>query len=297
MKYKSGFVNIIGRPNVGKSTLTNALLGERLSIITHKPQTTRHRILGILSEENFQIVFSDTPGLVYDPKYKMHRVMNRYVHSTIEDADVMLFITDPGEKYNEEDPIISILSKVEVPIILLINKIDIFTTDQVDQTIAWWKNIMNFNQIQPISALKENNTSKLLNDIIKLLPEGPAYYPTDQLSDKNERFFVAEMIREQILKLYSQEIPYSCEINVTTFKEEESKKGTLVRIFAEIYVARKTQKSIIIGKNGASIKQVGIESRKTIEAFLGKHVFLELYVKVQDNWRDDDRSLKSFGYN
>lgn len=295
--HKSGFVNIIGRPNVGKSTLTNVLLGERMSIITHKPQTTRHRVLGILSEDDFQMVLSDTPGIVYDPKYKMHRIMNSYVHSTVEDADIMLFITDPGEQYNEDDPIIAIMEKVEVPVILIINKVDLFTNDQIEQTIQWWTKRTKFTQVHPISALKEFNTSNLLKAIINLLPEGPAYFPKDQLSDKNERFFVAEMIREQILNLYKQEIPYSCEINVTTFKEEESRKGPLVRIFAEIYVARKTQKAIIIGKNGASIKQVGIEARKSIEAFLGKQVFLELYVKIQDNWRDDDRSLKSFGYN
>lgn len=295
--HRSGFVNIIGRPNVGKSTLSNAILGERMSIITHKPQTTRHRILGILSEDDYQIVLSDTPGFVYDPKYKMHRVMNSYIHSTIEDADIMLFMTDPGEEYKENDPIIEILQKVEVPLFLLVNKTDIFSTAEVDACISWWQKHITFHKVFAISALREIHTDELLKDLISLLPEGPAYYPKDQLSDKTERFFVEEMIREQILKQYSQEIPYSCEIQVTTFKEEESKKGSIVRIFAEIYVARKTQKSIIIGKNGASIKNLGIEARKSIEAFLDKQVFLELYVKVKDNWRDDDRSLKSFGYN
>lgn len=295
--HKSGFVNIIGRPNVGKSTLTNALLGERMSIITHKPQTTRHRILGILSEDDFQLILSDTPGLVYDPKYKMHKIMNSYVHSTIEDADVMIFLTEPGEIYKDEDPMFSILKKIEAPTFLVINKIDLFDQKAVQKTVDWWNERYSFTQVHCLSALEKAGTEGLLKSILASLPEGPVYYPKDQLSNKSERFFVSEMIREQLLVQYSQEIPYSCEINVTSFTEEESKKGPLVRIFAEIYVSRKTQKAIIIGKQGAAIKKLGTEARKSIEAFLGTKVFLELYVKIKDNWRDDERSLKSFGYN
>ncbi|MCB0568823.1 MAG: GTPase Era [Phaeodactylibacter sp.] len=295
--HKSGFVNIIGRPNVGKSTLMNALLGERMSIITNKPQTTRHRIIGILSEPEYQVVFSDTPGVIEDPSYKMHEMMNRFVSTTFEDADIMMFVTEVGEKYGEGDPLIGKLKSIEVPLFLVLNKIDLATEAQILQCIRQWNEWAPFRESIPISALNKSNTDKLLELIVQYLPEGPEYYPKDQLTDRPERFFVSEIIRENILELYHQEIPYSCEVAVLAFKEEETTRGEpLVRISAEIFVARNTQKAIIIGKNGAAIKKLGTEARKDIETFLEKKVFLELHVKVKDNWRDDERMLRHFGY-
>lgn len=295
--HKSGFVNIIGQPNVGKSTLMNALVGEQMSIITNKPQTTRHRILGIVSDENYQIVFSDTPGIVRDPSYKMHEAMNRYVSTTFEDADVMLFVTSVEEQYSKGDPIMEQLAKVEVPLFLVINKIDATNEERVIELINFWKKQVTFTETIPISALEKQNTEQLLQLILQYLQEGPVYYPKDQLTDRPERFFVSEIIREKILILYQQEVPYSCEVVVIAFQEDETKTGEpLIRIGAEIYVARKTQKAIIIGKNGSAIKQLGTDARKSIEAFLEKKVFLELHVKIKDNWRDDERMLRHFGY-
>lgn len=290
--HKSGFINIIGRPNVGKSTLMNTLVGERMSIITHKPQTTRHRIIGIISEDEYQLVFSDTPGVVRDPAYKMHEAMNRFVKSTFEDADIMLFLTEPGEKYEEDDPLIESLQKVEATLILVINKTDTASPDEIVQLIKWWNDKINFTETVPISALHKSNTDTLLELILKYTPEGPAYYPKDQLTDRPERFFVSEIIREKILLQYKQEIPYSCEVIVEEFKESPE----IIRIRAVIYVARKTQKSILIGKGGSAIKRLGTESRKAIETWLQNKVFLDLHVKVRENWRDDDRQLKYFGY-
>ena len=296
--HKSGFVNIIGRPNVGKSTLMNALLGERMSIITNKPQTTRHRIIGILNGEDHQVVFSDTPGIIRDPAYKMQEVMNRFVNTTFEDADIMLFVTEAGERFRDDDPIIERLKHAEAPLFLLLNKIDLASDGQILQLLQDWSARLPFKELIPLSALHKKNTDKLLELILQYLPEGPEYYPKDQLTDRPERFFVSEIIRESILELYHQEIPYSCEVAVLDFKEDKTTSGAaLVRISAEIYVARSTQKSIIIGKGGTAIKQLGTEARKGIEKFLEKKVFLELHVKVKDNWRDDDRMLRHFGYN
>ncbi len=291
-KHFSGFVNIIGRPNVGKSTLMNALVGEKMSIITNKPQTTRHRIIGIVSGDDHQIVFSDTPGIVEDPGYKMHEAMNRFVESTFHDADVMLFVTDMLESYKKDDPIIEKLNKVEVPLFLVINKIDLSKPLEVAQKIQSWNTLVNFTETFPIAALKKKNTDLLLEYLIKNMPEGPEYYPKDQLTDKSERFFVSEIIREKILLQFKQEIPYSCEVVVEEFKDD----GQLVKIRATIYVARNTQKSIIIGKEGVSIKRLGTSARIDIERFLERKVFLDLFVKVKENWRDDDRQLKHFGY-
>lgn len=296
--HKSGFVNIIGRPNVGKSTLMNALVGERMSIITNKPQTTRHRIIGIVNDDDYQVVFSDTPGVVRDPAYKMHEAMNRFVDSTFKDGDVMLFLTEPNEHYSEDDPILQKLKKLETPVFLVINKIDTIGDREVADLIQQWNMMIDFTETIPISALKKNNTDTLFNLILKYLEEGPVYYPKDQLTDKPERFFVSEIIREKILQQYAQEIPYSSEVIVESFKETETKSGEpLVRISALIFVARKTQKSIIIGKGGTAIKKLGSAARKDIEVFLESKVFLELFVKVKDNWRDNDRMLKQFGYN
>ena len=295
--HKSGFVNIIGRPNVGKSTLMNALVGERMSIITNKPQTTRHRIIGIVSDEDYQVVFSDTPGIIQDPSYKMHKAMNKFVRTTFEDGDVMLFLTEPGEHYTEDDPIVERLKKMEVPLFLVINKID--TTDEktILDLIKQWNMLIPFKETIPISALEKTNTETLFELILKYLPEGPVYYPKDQFTDRSERFFASEIIREKILQQYQQEIPYSCEVVVDAYKETTTNKGEpIVRISAVIYVARKTQKSILIGKGGFAIKKLGSSARKQIERFVDSKVFLELFVKVKENWRDDDRLLKHFGY-
>lgn len=296
-KHQSGFVNIIGRPNVGKSTLMNALVGERMSIITSKPQTTRHRIIGILSGDTFQIVFSDTPGLIRDPAYKMQEAMNSFVKSSFEDADLVLFVTEDGEKYDEDDPLLNRLKNLNVPVFLLINKTDLTSPQNIAQLIRWWNDRINFTETVPISALYQSNTDKLLQLILDYLPEGPPYYPKDQLTDKPERFFVSEIIREKILLLYQQEIPYSTEVIVDEFKEGETKTGDdLVKIHATIFVVRKSQKPILIGRGGDAIKKLGSEARKAIETWLGKRVFLELHVKVRANWRDDERQLRHFGY-
>lgn len=295
--HRSGFVNIIGNPNVGKSTLMNALVGERMSIITNKPQTTRHRIIGIISGDDFQVVFSDTPGIIKDPKYKMQEAMNRFVRGTFDDADLMLFVTEVTEEYKEDDPIFEQLKKLECPKFLVLNKIDLVSPEVVLQKIKWWNDRASFSETYPISALKKSNTPELLEGIKKHLPEGPAYYPKDQLTDRPERFFVSEIIREKILQNYHQEIPYSVEVNVESFKEEKTKKGEpMVRIYAYIYVGRDTHKMIILGKKGSAIKRLGTSSRLSIEKWLRKKVFLELHVKVKDNWRDDERMLKHFGY-
>lgn len=296
-KHHSGFVNIIGRPNAGKSTLMNALVGERMSIITAKPQTTRHRIIGLLSDDDYQIVFSDTPGVIKDPSYKMQEVMNHYVKSTFKDGDIMLFVTGMDEKYEDDDPIIAQLQKIDIPIFLVLNKIDTAKQDEVVACLKQWGERIKFQEFFPISALHKQGTKGLLEIIIKNLPEGPVYYPKDQLTDRPERFFVSEIIREQILELYHQEIPYSCEVNVESFKETTTRKGEdLIRISAMIYVMRDTQKSIIIGKKGSSIKALGTQARQSLEKFLESKVFLELHVKVRDNWRDNDNLLKRFGY-
>lgn len=295
--FKSGFVNIIGRPNVGKSTLMNALVGERMSIITSKPQTTRHRIIGIVSDDNFQIVFSDTPGIIENPAYKMQEAMNRFVHSTFEDADLMLFVTEVGETYADDDPILERLRQVEAPLFLVLNKTDLVRPDRIIELLKMWNDRLPFTESIPVAALHQSNTDRLLEVILRYLPEGPEYYPRDQLTDRPERFFVSEIIREKILEQYHQEIPYSCEVTVESFKETETKTGEpLVRISALIFVARKTQKSILIGKGGEAIKKLGTGARKAIETFLEQKVFLELHVKVKENWRDDERSLQQFGY-
>lgn len=295
--HQSGFVNIIGRPNVGKSTLMNALVGERMSIITSKPQTTRHRIIGLLSDDDFQIVFSDTPGIIENPAYKMQTAMNSFVAITFEDADIMLFVTEPNEKYEDDDLIIERLKKVEVPLFLVFNKIDTISEEELQTHLSNWKKRLNFSAIMPIAALHKTNTDELLQLILDHLPEGPAYYPKDQLTDRPERFFVSEIIREKILELYHQEIPYSTEVIVDSFKETTTKMGEpLVRITAYIYVSRRTQKPIIIGRGGSAIKKLSTEARKSIEKFVEKKVYLELLVKIKDNWRDDERMLKHFGY-
>ncbi len=294
--HKSGFVNIIGRPNVGKSTLINALLGERMSIISHKPQTTRHRIIGIYNEPNVQIVFSDTPGIITDPSYKMQEAMNSFVHSTFEDADLMLLITEAGEPYPKDSSLLQRLTKLDKPVFLVINKTDTANPEQIAHMIAAWNKAQTFTEIIPISALHGQQLDLLLRLIKEQLPEGPPFYPKDQLTDKPERFFVSEIIREKILLLYHQEIPYSCEVVVDSFKELENTARPTLHIHATIYVIRQTQKGIIIGKKGEAIKRLGIAARNSIEQFLERKVFLELHVKVRTDWRNDERMLRNFGY-
>ncbi len=295
--HKSGFVNIIGRPNVGKSTLMNIMVGEKMSIITNKPQTTRHRIIGIVSNPDSQIVFSDTPGIIADPSYKMQEAMNRFVASTFEDADVMLFVTDTEEKYTDDDPIIKRLQRVKIPLFLLINKTDLSSPDKIIPLIQWWNKRITFKETIPISALNKKNVDTVLKLIVDNLPEGPVYYPKDQLTDRNERFFISEIIREKILLFYHQEIPYSCEVIVNSFKNTVTKNNEpLVRISTTIFVARESQKNILIGKGGSAIKRLGASARKDMEDWLESKVFLETHVKVKSNWRDDDRMLKHFGY-
>lgn len=295
--HQSGFVNIIGRPNVGKSTLMNALVGERMSIITAKPQTTRHRIIGVLSGDDFQIVFSDTPGIIRQPAYKMQEKMNQYVQTAFEDADLVLFVTDVEEKYDENDPVLAQLKQVEVPVILVINKTDLAGPEKILQLISWWNEQVKFAETWPVSALRKQSTEQLLETIKIRLPEGPEYYPKDQLTDRPERFFVSEIIREKILELYHQEIPYSVEVTVEWFKEKQTtKRERLIEILAIIYTARESQKMIVLGKKGSAIKQLGTEARKSLEIWLESKVFLEIQVKVREKWRDDERMLRRFGY-
>ena len=294
--HKAGFVNILGNPNVGKSTLMNELVGERMSIINRKPQTTRHRILGIVSEDGYQIVFSDTPGRVHKPQYQMHDAMNRFVKIAYQDADVVLFVTTVREKGADLHSHISDIAKLPMPKFLLINKIDLVTEDQVNSMVDDYEMLEIFDKIFPISAMHKTGVDQIMPAIIDALPEHPPFYPKDQLTDRPERFFVTEMIRDHILELYHQEVPYSCEVIIEDFKEGTDKTGEITRIRAVIYTNRKSQKAIIIGKGGESIKRLGTRSRKDIEQFLETRVFLDLHVKVRENWRDDELSLRRFGY-
>ncbi|MFC2101718.1 GTPase Era [Bacteroidota bacterium] len=290
MAHKAGFVSIIGYPNVGKSTLMNALVGERLSIITPKAQTTRHRIMGILSGEDFQIVYSDTPGII-KPHYMLHRSMMSAVMASLSDADVILLVTEIDTPFDNEQ-IIERLKDNGTPLIVVINKVDLSSENMVKQAIEKWAIQFPEAEIIPVSALHLFNLGKLLDQIIDRLPDGPEYYPKDELSDRTERFFVSEIIREKIFLLFGEEVPYSCEVIIDSFKEDVN----LDRIEATIYVSRESQKAIILGKQGKSIKKLGMEARKEIEAFLDKHIFLGLTIKVEKNWRENERLLKRFGY-
>lgn len=292
MSHKAGFVNIIGSPNVGKSTLMNALVGERVSIITAKAQTTRHRIMGIVSGDDFQIVYSDTPG-VLKPNYKMQESMMGFVNEAFQDADVFLFVTDIYEDEPAVPEIVERLAKQEKPVFVLVNKVDKGVQEKIAERLDYWKTKIPNGMVIGISALHKYNLEVILEKLIELLPESPAYYNKDEYTNKSMRFLVSEIIREKILRRYEKEIPYSSEVVVDTYKEEEG----IIKIAATIYVARDTQKGIVIGHKGEKIKSVGIDSRKDIEEMVQKKVFLELFVKVQKNWRDDDRQLKNFGYN
>ncbi|WP_111444561.1 GTPase Era [Breznakibacter xylanolyticus] len=291
MTHKAGYVNIVGNPNVGKSTLSNKLIGEKLSIITAKAQTTRHRIFGIVNSDDYQIIFSDTPG-VLKPHYKLQESMLNYSKSALSDADVLLYVTDMVEKYDKNNEFLTMVKKSNAPILLVINKIDLSTQDELDAKFDFWKTELPNAEIFPISAQHGFNTQNLMNRIVELMPDSPPYFDKEALTDRPERFFVTEIIREKILNYYQKEIPYSVEIEIEQFTDAPTRAD----IRAVIHVARDTQKGIIIGHQGKALKKVGTEARKDIETFLDKKVFLELYVKVTKDWRDKDNMLKKFGY-
>lgn len=289
--HRSGFVNIIGNPNVGKSTLMNALVGERLSIITSKAQTTRHRIMGIVNGEDFQIVYSDTPGIL-KPNYKLQESMMRSVTGAITDADVILYVTDTVEKSDRAAEIVGRIRRSGIPTIVVVNKIDLTDQERLEALVDRWKETLPEAVIAPVSAKEGFNIGGLFDLILQRLPEGEPFYPKDTLTDKTLRFFASEIIREQILLNYDKEIPYCCEITIDAYREEPA----IDRIAATIHVARDSQKGILIGHKGEKLKKVGTQARLEMERFLGKKVFLQLFVKVSDNWRDNERQLRNFGY-
>ncbi len=291
MSHKSGFVNIIGSPNVGKSTLMNQLVGEKLSIITSKMQTTRHRIMGMVNDEDYQIVFSDTPGII-DPAYRLHENMMKFVSEALKDADVILMVTDIYEDPEKMQDRLDQINQLNVPTLLLLNKMDLSNQKSIEKMVDLWKSKLPKAQILPISALHNMSIQFILPKILEWLPENPPYFDKDQLTNKNMRFFVSEIVREKILKIYQKEVPYSCEVVVEEYKEDEK----IVRIRANIMVSRTSQKSIVIGHQGKKIKKLGIESRIDIESFIGKKVHLELFVKVDKDWRDKEGKLKKYGY-
>ena len=292
MKHKAGYVNIVGNPNVGKSTLMNALIGRKLSIITHKAQTTRHRILGILNAKDYQIVFSDTPGVI-EPEYQLQQSMMNYVYSAFQDADVLIYMIEVGEKGLKDKKLFRRIKEIDIPVLILLNKIDLAEQDVVVREMERWREEIPNAGLLPISALNNFNIDVIKNKLVEMLPLSPPYYDKDSLTDKSERFFVQEIIREKILKHYKKEIPYSVEIEVDEFFEEED----IIRIRGVIMVERETQKGIIIGHKGSALKKVGVEARKDLQIFFDKKIHLELYVKVNKNWRSNQKQLKRFGYN
>lgn len=292
MAHKAGFVNIIGNPNVGKSTLMNAFVGERLSIITSKAQTTRHRILGIVNGEDFQVVLSDTPGII-KPAYELQNSMMDFVKTAFEDADVLIYMVETGEKELKDEAFFRKIINAKVPVLLLLNKIDKSNQEQLEEQVALWTEKVPNAEIFPISALENFNVQNVFNRILELLPESPPYYPKDALTDKPERFFVNETIREKILLNYDKEIPYAVEIETEEFIEDDN----IIRIRAVIMVERDTQKGIIIGHKGAAIKKVGTQAREDLEKFFGKQIFIEMFVKVNKDWRTNNYQLRRFGYN
>jgi len=291
MEHKAGYVNIIGNPNVGKSTLMNALIGQKLSIITHKAQTTRHRILGILNEKEYQIVFSDTPGVI-EPAYKLQENMMNFVYSAFQDADVLIYMIEVGERGLKDQKLFERLKKTTVPVLMLLNKIDLAEQDSVAQEMEKWSAELPNAELLLISALNNFNLDVIKKKLVEMLPVSPPYYDKDAITDKSERFFIEEIIREKILKHYKKEIPYSVQIEVEEFFEEEE----IIKIRAIIYVMRESQKGIIIGHQGLGLKRIGSEARRDIEKMLDKKVFLVTPVKVKKNWRNDNQQLKKFGY-
>lgn len=292
MAHRAGFVNIIGNPNVGKSTLMNAFVGEKLSIITSKAQTTRHRILGIVNGDDFQVVFSDTPGII-KPAYELQESMMDFVKSAFEDADVLVYMVEVGEKELKDEAFFKKITNSKIPVLLLLNKIDNSNQEQLEEQVSLWSEKVPNAEVYPISALEGFQVQEVFDRIIELLPESPPFYPKDQLTDKPERFFVNEKVREKILENYKKEIPYAVEVDTEEFKEEEN----LIRIRSVIMVERDTQKGIIIGHKGVALKRVGSDARKDLEKFFDKKIHLELYVKVNKNWRSNQKQLKRFGYN
>lgn len=292
MSHKAGFINIIGNPNVGKSTLMNALVGERLSIITSKAQTTRHRILGIVNGDDFQMIFSDTPGII-KPAYEMQEAMMQFVKLAFEDADILIYMVEIGEKELKDEAFFNKIIHTQTPVLLLLNKIDKSNQEQLETQVALWQDKVPNAEIISISALENFNVSTVFNRILELLPISPAFYPKDALTDKPERFFVNETIREKILLNYDKEIPYAVEVETEEFKEEEN----IIRIKALINVERDTQKGIIIGHKGAALKKVGTQAREDLEKFFGKKIFLEIFVKVAKDWRSNQFQLRRLGYN
>jgi GTP-binding protein Era len=290
-EHRSGFVNIIGNPNVGKSTLMNALMGERLSVVTAKAQTTRHRIMGIINGADYQIVFSDTPGII-QPKYKMQEGMMNFVHTSLSDADALIYVTDVVENPNKHNAYLEKIAQMDVPVLLVINKIDITTQEKLIRLNEIWAALLPNARLIPVSAKEKFNLDAISNAIVALLPEGPAYFPKDELTDKSERFFASEILRGKIFENYQREIPYCTEVIVESFKEEQG----IIRIQTLIYVERETQKSILIGKKGAALKKTATEARKEMEIFFAKKIFLETFIKVRKDWRNDESSLKSLGY-
>lgn len=290
MNHKAGFVSIIGKPNVGKSTLLNSLIGQNLSIVNPKAQTTRHRIKAIINGADFQIVFSDTPGIM-EPVYKLHEKMLDAVKQTFTDADVMIYVAEIGEKDIEEG-LKEKLKQLTIPLFLVLNKMDTVDQTRMENAIEHWKTILNWTELIPVSALHKFNVSFITDKIVQYLPEGPSFYDDEMLTDRNERFFVTEIIREKILTLYQKEIPYSTEVVIDYFKDEPK----ISKIGATIFVTRESQKAILLGHQGAAIKRLGTHARKRMEEFLGRKVYLDLTIKVQDNWRDSDNALKRFGY-
>ena len=289
--HKAGFVNIVGKPNAGKSTLLNQLMGEKLAIVTQKAQTTRHRIFGIYNEDDFQIVFSDTPG-VLDPKYELQEKMMDFVKESLQDADIFLFIVDILDKSQPSEFLLEKLNKIPIPVLLLLNKIDKSNQKEMEECVEYWHKLIPKAEILPISALNAYNTEYILPKLKSLLPENPPYYDKEQFTDKSERFFVNEAVREKILLNYDKEIPYSVEVITELFKEKEG----IIFIDSIIYVERDTQKGILIGHKGDAIKKVGTEARLDLEKFFGKKIHLNLFVKVKKDWRKNERDLKSFGY-
>ncbi len=288
--FKAGFVSIVGKPNVGKSSLMNKLVGENVSIITSKAQTTRHRIMGILNGVDYQIVYSDTPGIL-EPKYSLHDAMMTYVKVSLDDADVILLVVELHDKYEEH--LFERFQKIEKTIVLLINKIDLAKGSQVEDKIDYWKqSLKNISEIIPVSAKTGHQVNRILDVVKAQLPDHPPFFPQDEFTDRSERFFASEILREKIFLNYEEEIPYSCEVAINAFKDEKD----IIRISAEIYVERETQKGIVIGKAGSSLKKVGTEARKDMEAFFGKKIFLETHVKVAGNWRKEKNRLRQFGY-
>jgi GTPase len=291
MNHKSGFVNIIGNPNVGKSTLMNALVGEKLSIITSKAQTTRQRVMGIVNGEDFQIVYSDTPGIL-KPNYKLQEAMVGYIKTALTDADIILYVTDMVETIDKHSEYLDKLANMDIPVFLAINKVDLADQEKVVEAIQTWKEILPKAEIFPISALKKFNLEGFLSRIVELLPENLPYFPKDEVTDRSERFFASEIIREKIFLNYKQEIPYSCEVIIESFKDTDK----LLRIQSVIITEKESQKGIIIGNKGEALKKTITAARLEMEKFFGKKVFLEVFVKVEKNWRENDRMLKSFGY-